>query len=795
MMRNGRFCLMSLVAGMATIWVSSASAETPPPPWERTEVRSDCTEYSATRSPFFGDTHVHTNYSFDAVTGDIRTGPREAYDFAKGGVIDLPPYDAMNVAQRSAQLRRPLDFTALSDHAELFGEVQICLVPGLDDGYNSTECQDYRAGIPQMNGGTGSVAVLAAPYLSLLNPQRFPWCGVGGIDCLNEASLVWQDIRDAADEHYDRTAACTFTSFVAYEWTGAPLARNFHRNVIFRNEFVPGLPTSYVDEPKAEDLHLALQSGCIDGIAGCDVLAIPHNSNLSNGEQFIPENADGSPFEPADAAFRARMEPVVEIYQHKGDSECRDGILANDEQCGFEKMTTVLLGVPAPGPYDPRLFVRNILKEGLQIEDTIGVNPYPMGIIGSTDSHGSTPGLVHEEDYGTAGHLGTRDGTPELVTEDPISAPLGGIEASAGGLAVVWAEENSRDAIFAAMRRREVYGTSGTRPILRFFAGKYKDTICEGDFAATGYASGVPMGGEIGALNKAKSPVFAVQAQSDPGGTGLVTVPLQVVQIVKGWVDSMGQMQEKVFDIDGDANNGATVDETTCVPSSTTANSFCTVWEDPEFDASQRAFYYVRALENPTCRWSTYVCNNAGVVCPGTVPAGMEECCDPDLAKTVQERAWSSPIFYRPDSFGKFKGSFKLKGGGEDAFKMNASFEDFPADLIPDDPMGDDIVVTVSDDDEIFTATIPAGTLEEKKPGLLYQLTDKEGTIVAGVKKIKIKINSKGQGKLSLQTIKTDLSAADPVSHFVTTRIRAGDYSAEHSRTWTAKGTSLKASN
>jgi hypothetical protein len=490
----------AIVALAAVLVAGPGDAQQGPPPWERTETRDDCSDFEQLRQPWFGDTHVHTTYSFDAVSGGVLTGPREAYDFAKGLTIDLPPYDMMGMATRSAQLRRPLDFTALSDHAELFGETSICLTPGLP-GHDDQTCVDYRAQIPQFDPGTGALAFFVTQYAAFPVPVRHDFCGPGGVNCLDEASVVWGDIQDAAAEKYDTTSDCTFTTFVAYEYTRAPFAQNFHRNVIFRNDVVPVLPTSGVEAPQAEELWNALQADCIDGPPGCDVLAIPHNSNLSNGKMFLPLNADGSPHTAADAAFRARMEPIVEIAQHKGDSECRFGVLSNDELCGYEKMSTTLLGIPPGGgtTYDPRLFVRNVLKAGLELEESLGANPFKLGIIASTDTHNSIPGMVNEEDYGTTGHLGTRDYSPEFILASPVAAPLGGVDAHAGGLAVVWAEENSRDAIFSAMRRREVYGTSGTRPIVRFFGGDYDDDLCtSGNLVDSGYRQGVPMGGELG---------------------------------------------------------------------------------------------------------------------------------------------------------------------------------------------------------------------------------------------------------------------------------------------------------
>src|SRR6266404_3862281 len=303
-----------------------------------------------------------------------------------------------------------------------------------------------------------------------------------------------------------------------------------------------------------------------------------------------------------EAAVRSSMEPLVEMNQHKGDSECRTGFQSTDELCGFEKLNRLQLFNPVSDPnqaFPPLNYVRNALKEGLAQEQQLGVNPFKLGLIGSTDTHNATPGATEEQDFGANGHLGLRDhATPAFMLARVTPA---GIEATPGGLAVVWAEENSRDALFAAMRRREVYGTSGTRPILRFFGGRESNLRCRApDFVATAYAGGVPMGGEIGPVRGGRSPRFGVLAFRDPGTPTAPGTPLQRVQIVKGWVDAGGQSHEKVFEVAGNPENGAAVDTATCAPSGTGFDSLCAVWSDPEFKVAERAFYYARVLENPT---------------------------------------------------------------------------------------------------------------------------------------------------------------------------------------------------
>jgi len=761
-----------------------ADAQDGPPPWERTETRDDCAQFDLTRAPFFGETHIHTVYSADAVVNGTSNDPRDAYDFAKGGSL---PYTASN-PQATHQLKRALDFSVVTDHAEYLGETSICTSPGHPE-YNAPQCVELRADI----GLPFESPLDSAAFLTFFFPTntpgtpRFSFCGAGDAVCLAETGLIWQDTKDAAEEHYDRTDACSFTTFAGYEWSGATNFTNLHRNVIFRNENTPALPTSYYEAPTAEGLWNDLQSGCLDGVAGCDVIAIPHNSNLSGAGIFLLENDDSTPLAAPDAAFRARMEPLVEITQHKAESECHPQFSTTDELCGFEKIDQ---GSLIPGsPHFELNYTRNALMEGLEQEEALGVNPFQFGVIGSTDGHLAMSGATREDEYD--GHVGSFDAMPAQRVLDFTTFHAG---ANPGGLAVIWAEENSRDALFAAMRRREVYGTSGTRPLVRMFVGDYPDDLCSSpDFVDVGYRRGVPMGGELGAVNKSKSPTIAVQAMKDPGPAGLPGTALQRIQIIKGWVDGTGTAQEQVYEVAGDPDNGASVDEPTCTPTGVGFDSLCAVWEDPDFDASQRAFYYARVVENPTCRWTTYLCNDQGVDCsmPGSIPAGFELCCDPGLQKTIQERAWSSPVWYRPDSFAKFKAKIKIKGGSQDTLKLVAGMEKAAAELAPNT---EDISVTLSDDDTIYSATIPAGTMEEKKPGAVYVLSDSTGA-TDGIKKATLKINSKGQGKLIIKTIKTDLSNADLTDHFVHTTLAAADFTAEHARIWEVKGPTLKPQN
>jgi hypothetical protein len=498
-------------------------------------------------------------------------------------------------------------------------------------------------------------------------------------DCDAAGAETWADIQHAAEKAYDRSSACSFTSFVGYEYTDGPNGNNLHRNVIFRNEHVTAMPISVYETgsrnfPKLWEL---LRAQCIDGGAGCDVVTIPHNSNLAGGLMFRdPE----TPKEATDSLFFDRL---VELTQHKGASECRfdrlagRGVDTEDELCGFEQVKadnlTMLGSVHGEirterakpvsiAQFARRNMVRNALKDGLAFGQATGTNPFQHGFIGSTDTHSATPGGAEEDNY--VGHLGRRDAGYRNVQDHFFS--------NAGGHAVVWAEENSRDAIFAALHRKETYATSGTRLVVRFFAGAdLAADLCEApDMVERAYRGGVPMGGRL-VGPAAASPRFLVSALEDPGLPDHPGTELQRAQIIKGWVDAEGKTRERVFDVAGSADNGASVDRETCAPTGAGASQLCTVWEDPAFDATQPAFYYVRVLENPTCRWSTLQCQAAGVNpfaedCAAQATAATErahtrgaqgdvygKCClreaeEPFYSPLIQERAWTSPIWYEP---------------------------------------------------------------------------------------------------------------------------------------------------
>lgn len=626
----GTFCALSLGA-------CSSSSDA------RIETIGRCADFNPTRNVYFGDTHVHTALSLDANLQGTRLRPADAYRFAQGEEVGIQPYDTQGNPLRTLRLGRPLDFVALSDHAEFLGTIYAC-ENASDPGYDSELCQGFRA---NPNGTFFSL------NLALAIGSGYPTvCGFDGSECDEATVALWNEVQEAAEAAYDRSETCRFTSFVGYEWSGSPGTENLHRNVIFRNHVVPRRPTGYFDEPTPEGLWARLRENCTDARGACDVLTIPHNSNLANGIMFVEQTSDMAPFDAAYAAEREAMEPLMEVIQHKGSSECDESANSGDEQCDFEFIPYSNLSGPVLGlQSDPedRDFARFVLARGLDLRRTLGVNPFHYGFIGSTDTHLGIPGATSEERF--PGHGGAGTNQRNLLAPVPDV-----IDFNGGGLAAVWAEENSREAIFLGMRRREAYATSGPRILLRFFGGwAYGAGLCSqsGDaFAQAGYDQGVPMGGTLGARPLgAGAPTFAVSALRDAGDALDPSVPLQRIQIIKGTVDASGVPQATVYEVAGDPNNGATVDVATCQPSGAGFDSLCTVWTDPSFDPTQAAYYYVRVLENPTCRWSTYACNTGTFDCanPSSVPAEYAACCTAGLEATVQERAWSSPIWYVPN--------------------------------------------------------------------------------------------------------------------------------------------------
>lgn len=586
-----------------------------------------CLDWTATRAPFFGDVHVHTAHSFDSVLFDNRNGPREAYQFAMGEAIGLPPLDAMGGPTRFVSLRRPLDFAAVTDHAEMLGETALCT-----GGQLTAPACDVFDG-----GGFGAALVIFGAQFQDPDPVRRPLCGTDGLLCLSAAASVWEQNRLAAEEFDDPEGDCRFTTFVGYEWTASPGGDNLHRNVLFSSGSVPSLPLSYVEVQQPNELWLGLRSQCEALGPECEAITIPHNSNESRGQSFRTTEPDGSPLRFESALLRRQMEPLVELIQHKGDSECRPGVGTTDELCGFEKIFDA-----TPQQDEPLSYVRNVLKAGLALDAQIGVNPFTLGLVASTDTHNATPGATGEDDF--QGHVGALDATAASRLDG------GSLQQNPGGLMVLWAEENSRSALFDAMQRRESYATSGTRPTLRFFGGfDLPEALCgEPDLAAQAYATGVPMGGELISQTTDEAPRFIAQASQDPGSPGFPGSRLAEIQIIKGWIDVDGRVSESVISIAGGPPSPDALDTSSCAPDGSGSAGLCAVWQDPDFDPEEHAFYYARLLESPSCRWSARLCRAEGIDCSVAPPPGFESCCDGSFPDAIQERATSSPIWVRP---------------------------------------------------------------------------------------------------------------------------------------------------
>ncbi len=618
---------------------------------------NNCTHFNSLNNPYFGDTHVHTTFSVDAFTQGTDTTPEQAYEFAQGTQIGLHPFDLNGDPTRFAQIDRPLDFVMVSDHAEFFGEYAICMDVS-NPSYSDPMCVLLRERTNEafINWNV----VLGTPQAGVSGATRYDFCGPDGSDCVAQAPTTWQRMQQAAEQYYDRSADCEFTTFIGYEWTGAPLringdgvleAINLHRNVMFRNSAVPTTPASYLDVPYREQLYDRLQADCLDadfGTSECDTLVIPHNTNLSQGLMFDNITPEGEPYNVIDAHRRRKFEPLIEVVQHKGQSEC---LAANDELCDFELIPWGHIAGNFSPPTTPLVegTVRDALKKGVAFDTAMMINPFRFGMIGSTDTHLGTPGLV-QESAPYPGHGGANQGSGPAPGDPGLTDTA---EFNPGGLAVVWAPQNSRAALFDAMRRREVYATSGPRHVVRFFGGyDLPSDICtQPNRVQVAYGNGVPMGAILPVANPNESaPKFMVSATKDAGVPGFPGHDLQRIQIIKGWTDANGDSHEQVYEVAGDPNNGAGVNENTCATTGSGFTELCQWWEDPNWDADQNAFYYARVVENPSCRWTQQQCITASPALdcsdPGSVPAEWARCCDEDIPKTVQERSWTSPIWY-----------------------------------------------------------------------------------------------------------------------------------------------------
>lgn len=619
-----------------------------------------CLQRVPTGQALFGDLHVHTSKSNDAWNFDVRVTPSDAYAYAFGQSIQLPLGDDLRA--RSVRIDRPLDFAAVTDHAEFLGEQEVCNDPQ-SAGYESDFCAVMRS-------GEGRAPELVARIMSPFSKRDSEACGEDGAECARYAQNSWADSIAAAQAWNDDTSSCERTTFVAYEYSSFRMGSNLHRNVIFRNAIVPQRPISYIDVHREWDLWRILDQRCNRSDLGCEALAIPHNSNISNGRMFALDypGAGSTEAQRERAQLRARIEPLVEIMQHKGDSECRNGLAGvlggEDELCNFEKFENLALltrndslaevsacyngplvdWLPRLGPscLDRNSYTRYALISGLQEQTRIGANPFKFGLMGSTDTHNGIAGGVQEANF--PGHLGNGDSTAlQRVTLD--NDIPGNASNGPGGLVGVWAPENSRDAIFDAMQRREVFGTSGPRIQPRLFASwAFEPGLCDDpQLLEKAYAQGVAMGSDL-PVRAGERPQFVVSAMADAGTQRFPGTPLQQLQVIKGWSDAQGNHHQRVFTVAGEADNGADVDPQTCASRGAGHARLCAQWSDPEFDPEVAAVYYLRAVENPSCRYTARQCLQIDAQ---QRPADCESTLfDPVL----QERAWSSPIWYTPSA-------------------------------------------------------------------------------------------------------------------------------------------------
>jgi len=574
------------------------------------------TQYNPQRNLYWGDLHIHTSFSTDAFTNGVRATPDDAYTFAKGGEIE-------HAAGYGLRIRRPLDFAAVTDHSEYLGVVRA----------TNPDLPLSRRNLRERLLHDGRLGITWAFARSLLDFDLEDATAPGWQDISRSA---WRQTIDSAERHNDPGR---FTTFVGYEWSSMPGDRNLHRNVIYRGAKVPGLPFSSVDSENPEDLWSALEQQRAQGM---ESLAIPHNGNVSDGLMYSSVRFDGSPMDAAYAQRRMANEPLSEIFQVKGSSETNPLLSDEDQFAGFEIYDTLLSQSQATSKAKGS-YARDALRIGLEMSHSEGFNPYRFGVIGSSDGHNAAS-PVEENNY--FGKLPLLDGSAALrmglASYMPPTMP-GGRRWSAAGLAAVWAQENTRESLFDAMRRKETYATSGPRIAVRFFGGwNYPpDLFTRNDWIAAAQQQGVPMGQTLPASDAA-APSFAAWAIRDPQSGNL-----DRLQIIKGWVDEAGKSHERVFNIawsgprnlDAGGNLpdvGNTVDAATATyDNSIGAEQLSAVWRDPEFDPTREAFYYARVIEIPTPRWTTFDAVTLGIPAPEPV--------------SLQERAVTSAIWYSPD--------------------------------------------------------------------------------------------------------------------------------------------------
>jgi len=575
------------------------------------------------KNVYFGDLHVHTSWSFDSYLGGNRIEPKDAYAFAKGKELRL-------MSGETAQLTVPLDFAAITDHAESYGLFEGCADPSI-----TPEQIEFCA---QFENPSPLVFLKLRREGTKRPPVRSSFCGEDGSFCIEHGKTTWQRTQAAAD---DANEPGLFTSFYGYEYSPTwPKGGSTHRNIIFRTRSVPEKVISAYEAATALDLWKMLENTCT---GDCEFLTIPHNLNRYYGKAFSRMDEDGGDYTSADWERRNRYEPLVEMFQAKSASECAIGVGTTDEECSFEQFFSLCKEGDSEACAGGGSFARDGLKLGLQLEKELGFNPLQFGFIGSTDTHNATPGDTEEWDY--RGKSAFKDASAVKRLDKRTFGPAVPITHNPGGLAAVWAEENTRDALFNALKKKETYATSGTRIQLRFFAGWEieQDIIAAPDIVEQAYRSGTPMGGVLAQNSGELNPKLLVWAVKDPNNANL-----DRIQLIKGWVEN-GEQKESVIDIhcaDGQSPNSTTnkcpdtktqVNLNTCqIDNSQGDTELKVVWEDTNFNPDYPSFYYVRVLQKPTCRWSTFDAIRLGINPPK------------EVAETIQERAWSSPIWYTP---------------------------------------------------------------------------------------------------------------------------------------------------
>ncbi|WP_461481880.1 DUF3604 domain-containing protein [Porticoccus sp.] len=642
----------ALMVGILTLSMSptSLSAESSPPglaaPDEEQAGRVHSTKpvYSpyAGRNfptrPYFGDTHLHTAFSMDAGAFGARLGPRDAYRFARGNQV------TSNTGQ-PVKLARPLDFLVVADHSDGMGFFPL-INGGAPEIMADPQGRKWHDLIHSGKGAEAAIDIVTSFGKGTISKAIMP---VPGTKAYRGA---WQETIAAAEAFNEPGR---FTAFIGFEWTSNTGGMNLHRNVIFRdNADKAGQVEPYTTQkPLGSDNPVDLWKWmtAYEARTGGDVLAIAHNGNLSNGTMFPVVEAFGKKLDRSYAEERMKWERLYEVTQTKGDGEAHPYLSPNDEFADFETWDKGNLDGSAAKKKDMLEFeyARSALKNGLELEQKLGVNPYKFGLIGSSDAH---TGLAAMEEENFFGKTAPQEPGPERMTKAFFDNPKTGVkvmdwEVSASGYAAVWATENTREALWDAMERRETYATTGSRMAVRFFGGFDFEAADANNRlpAQIGYRKGVPMGGDINVAPKGKAPTFLVAALKDPIGANL-----DRIQIVKGWVDNKGNVQEQVYDVVwGDADKrkpggdgklpavGSTVDIANATWTNTIgAPELIAVWTDPDFDSKQKAFYYARVIEIPTPRWTAYDAKRFGVKPPL------------DTTMILQERAYTSPIWYTP---------------------------------------------------------------------------------------------------------------------------------------------------